>query len=125
MACFLVPVAEAIVTTIAAKVVKSHEIKAEKPLKISKSLNRLSGFLWGGSALLAFEHIWHGEITAWFPFLTAASNPADMAEMFYEMATAGTSMALLVTVVWAAIEIISSKIEKKRSVLTSAEEGTA
>ncbi|MGN0537502.1 MAG: hypothetical protein ACI4M3_05955 [Acutalibacteraceae bacterium] len=124
MACFLVPVAEAIVTTIAAKVVKSHEVKAEKPLKISKSLNRLSGFLWGGSALLAFEHIWHGEITAWFPFLTAASNPADMAEMFYEMATAGTSMALLVTVVWAAIEIISSKIGKKKLSFRKIDEGT-
>lgn len=124
MACFLVPVAEAIVTTIAAKVVKSHEVKAEKPLKISKSLNRLSGFLWGGSALLAFEHIWHGEITAWFPFLTAASNPADMAEMFYEMATAGTSMALLVTVVWAAIEIISSKVVKKKLSFRKVDEGT-
>ena len=36
----------------------------------------------------------------WFPFLIAASNPTDAAEILHEMATAGVTMALLVTAVW-------------------------
>ena len=69
--------------------------------------------LWGGSALLAFEHIWHGEVVPWFPFLTAMSNPADAAKMFYEMATAGVSMALLITVVWFVICRVADIIVKR------------
>ena len=41
MACFLVPATEAIVTTIVAKAVKSHEAKAEEQTKDNKAL-RLS-----------------------------------------------------------------------------------
>jgi len=36
-------------------------------------LGWLTNMLWGGSLLLAFEHVWHGEETPWFPFLTAAA----------------------------------------------------
>ena len=115
MACFLVPATEAIVTTIVAKAVKSHEAKAEEQTKVkalsedklplSKKITRLSGFLWGGSGLLAFEHLWHGEISPFFPFLTAA---------FHEMATVGTSMAVLVTAVWAVLTVVSDKILKRK-----------
>ena len=55
MACFLVPATEAIVTTIVAKAVKSHEAKTEEQTKVktlsedklplSKKITRLSGFL--------------------------------------------------------------------------------
>lgn len=119
MACFLVPMTEAIVTTIASKTLKSHNFKTNKSTKISERLNRLSGFLWGGSALLAFEHVWHGEVTPWFPFLTAASNPV---EMFSEMSTAGVAMALLVTAVWAAVEIVLSQIKKRKTIPENVEE---
>ena len=57
--------------------------------------------LWGGAILLAFEHVWHGEVTPWFPFLTAMSDPQDASEMFHEMATVGVSMSVLVTGIWA------------------------
>lgn len=123
MACFLVPAAEAIVATIAAKAVKSHEAKTgvqtthtaweENPISLSKKITRLSGFLWGGSGLLAFEHLWHGEISPVFPFLTAASNPTDLAVMLHEMATTGTAMALAVTTVWAVTTIVSDRITKR------------
>ena len=66
--------------------------------------------LWGGSGLLAFEHLWHGEITPFFPFLTAANDPADTAEMLHEMATSGSAMAILVTAVWAVVAIAADKI---------------
>ena len=123
MACFIVPAAEAVVTTIATKVMKSKEgnpetVKiqldgAEEKLPFSKKFSWLNKLLWGGSALLAFEHVWHGEVTPWFPFLTAASNPADAAEMLHEMSTAGVTMSVLVTAVWAGMLVVSSVIEKK------------
>ena len=56
--------------------------------------------LWGGVILLAFEHVWHGEVVAWPPFLTAMSDAGATAEMLHEMATVGVCMALLITAVW-------------------------
>ena len=122
MACFLVPATEAIVTTIAAKVLakkeKNMEVHHEGSSEIvekshfSRKLGWLNNMLWGGSALLALEHVWHGEVVPWFPFLTAASDAADRAEMLHEMATVGVTMALLVTAVWAGMVIVSSRMEK-------------
>ncbi len=113
MACFLVPTAEAIVTTVIQKTTqkKTSEKAARGPF--ARRLGWLNNMLWGGSALLAFEHLWHGEITPYFPFLTAASDPADAAGMIHEMATSGVAMALLVTVVWIGMVIVSGAAEKK------------
>ena len=124
MACFLVPATEAVVTTIATKVVESKEKKAAgdesalakidaKKNNFSRKMKWLNAMLWGGSALLAFEHLWHGEITPFFPFLTAAADPADAAEMLHEMATSGVGMAVLVTTVWVVMVLVSASIEKR------------
>ena len=112
MACFIVPATEAIVTTVAQKVIKKKEgdNKSETKLRFSEKLKWLNGMLWGGSGLLAFEHLWHGEITPFFPFLTAANDPADTAEMLHEMATSGSAMAILVTAVWAVVAVAADKI---------------
>lgn len=117
MACFLVPGTEAIVTTAAQKILEHHEKKvgAENTLRLSEKMGWLNKMLWGGSALLAFEHVWHGEVTPWFPFLTAASNPADAAEMLREMSTSGVAMAAVVTAVWLGMAAISTVIEKRKS----------
>ena len=122
MACFLVPTAEAIVTTIASAVIKKSK-KNEKEtneyeVKFSDRLGSLNGLLWGGSGLLAFEHLWHGEISPFFPFLTAASDPESKQVMLDEMATNGTAMAVIVTAVWIAtvvIEKIWAKNVKERT----------
>lgn len=126
MACFLIPAGEAVVTTIASKVLESREKEQEKAAlehgvelkemkkeRFSAKLKRLNGFLWGGSALLAFEHLWHGEIQPFFPFLTAAANPADAAEMLHEMSTVGVGMAVLVTVVWGALTFVTNRMENR------------
>lgn len=127
MACFLVSAAEAVITTVATKIIEKKEKErqdltvsfdgetVEKATKIpfSRKLKWLNRMLWGGSALLMFEHIWHGEVVPFFPFLTAASNPEDAAEMLHEMATVGVSMAILVTAVWIGMVIVSSIIEKR------------
>ena len=117
MACFLVPTTEAIVTTIVEKKLKSKEKKQGEENKksivsFSKKLKWLNNMLWGGAILLAFEHIWHGEVVPFFPFLTAASNSSDAAEMLHEMVTTGVMMAVLVTIVWIGMVIVSAIIEK-------------
>lgn len=127
MACFVVPAAEAVITTIATKVVKSKEKEPEtiqvqfdgteiatvEKIPFSRKMKWLSNLLWGGSGLLAFEHAWHGELTAWFPFLSAANNSADLTAMLQEMATTGTTMAVLVTAVWLGMVAVASSVEKK------------
>ena len=126
MACFLIPTAEAIVTTVVRKVIEKKEKQPEEMeilldgipekasrIPFSRKLKWLSNLLWGGSALLAFEHVWHGEVVPWFPFLTAAANPEEAAEMLHEMATVGVSMAILVTLVWLVMLGVSAVIEKR------------
>lgn len=116
MACFLVPAAEAVVTTVAAKAVKKHESKVShkvNEVKLSEKLSWLNNMLWGGSALLAFEHLWHGEISPFFPFLTAASDPAATTAMLHEMATSGVAMSVVVTLAWAGISAAISALQKR------------
>ena len=127
MACFLVPAGEAVVTTIITKVLESKEKKGEAvkvsldgehfetahKIPFTRKLKWLNNLLWGGSALLAFEHVWHGEVVPWFPFLTAAGNASDAAEMLHEMSTVGVTMAILITVVWLGMLAASSVIEKR------------
>ena len=127
MACFLVPAAEAVVSAAVTKKIshdEAHEIENLNGTEVkvydeahripfSYKLKWLTGLLAGGSVLLAFEHIWHGEVTAFFPFLTAMSDPADRAEMFHEMGTVGVSMALLITAVWIGMVLISNAMERK------------
>ena len=116
MACFLVPAAEAVVTTIAKKVISKKEIKnpsENQEINFSEKLSWLNKMLWGGSGLLAFEHLWHGEITPFFPFLTNAADSADRIAMLQEMATSGVGMAVLVTAVWLGMISVVSAREKK------------
>jgi hypothetical protein len=112
VACFLVPMGEAVITTVLQKVVEKKEKEAQVKstsqtgLKWSRKLSWLNRLLWGGVLLLAMEHAWHGEIVPWPPFLTAMSNPAQVGPMLHEMATIGTGMALFVTLVWALLILI-------------------
>lgn len=127
MACFLVGAAEAAAVTVAARALElreqSHEARLtgaphsvsteENPLPWSRRLKWLARLLWGGALLLCFEHLWHGEVVPWFPFLTAAENPADMAEMLHEMATVGVTMAVIVTFVWAMMVLAATHILRR------------
>ena len=56
--------------------------------------------LWGGSFLLALEHIFHGEVVMYPPFLTAMESAESTAEMLHEMGTVGVGMAIALTVTW-------------------------
>lgn len=133
MACFLVGGAEAIVVTVVAQVLKKSEEKKELAVRSkggekavdtlrekqgipwSRKLMWLAYFLWGGAFLLAYEHVWHGEVVPWFPFLTAMNDPGDTAEMLHEMATVGVTMAVIVTVVWALLCVAADLIVKRKA----------
>lgn len=109
MGCFLVSAAAAIGVGVAKHIVKKYEndqmgVQETKVnhTKWSKKLSYLELTLWGGSFLLAGEHVLHGEITPYAPFLTAASNKEDTITMFKEMGTVGVSMLLLLVAAWGA-----------------------
>ena len=117
MACFLVPTAEAVITTITKKVIFKKETEnppGNQEINFSEKLGWLNKMLWGGSAMLAFEHIWHGEITPFFPFLTNATDSAERIAMLQEMATSGVGMAVLVTTVWLGMVSVVSYWQKKK-----------
>ncbi|MDY6050319.1 MAG: hypothetical protein SPI77_07200 [Corynebacterium sp.] len=108
MACFLVPGAEAVIVTGVTKHLEKRAtagelspVEAESKLDLVRKLTWLTNLLWGGVVLLAFEHLWHGEISPVFPFLTAAEDPAELHTALIEMSTVGVGMAVLVTVAWA------------------------
>lgn len=132
MACFLVPAAEAVVVTAAYFAAKKKEQKIQAPklsdssttvsndvkIAVSKKLGWLLSLLWGGVALLAIEHFWHGEIVAFAPFLSAMSNARDTAEMLHEMATVGVAMSVMVTAVWGVFCAVADlKVKQIKSAL--------
>ena len=124
MACFLVSAAEAAVVKVVERVEeKKEEGKQEKSLKVplSRKLKWLTWMLTGGAVLLLFEHIWHGEVVPWFPFLTAMNSAGDTSEMLHEMATTGVCMAAVVTAAWIVMCVCADAIVKRRAAEGSAE----
>lgn len=123
MACFLVPAAEAAVVKAVEKVTEQRTPTGGtahagvRRMGMVKKLKWLSNMLMGGALLLLFEHVWHGEVTFWFPFLTAMDSPAGTVAMFWEMMTTGVGMAVLITAVWVGMVLVTNAMEK--SVLQS------
>ena len=110
MACFTVPLATALA---------AEAVKASLPEKASKNpfaakLGWLGKMMFGGSFLLAIEHVYHGEIVFSWPFLTAVKE-GDTAGMLHEMATRGVAMTVLLVVVWVAMVVASCAIERAGS----------
>ena len=114
MACFAVSAVVGIGTAIARHVVKHHEKKLElegkeqlsekfgSDVKWSKKLGYLELTLFSGSFVLALEHILHGEVVPFPPFLTAASEGTEAAqEMLTEMGTVGVAMLAILLAAWA------------------------
>ena len=123
MACFTIPLAEALVVT-AVKAIAANKHRTDALIAQGKSTEKLESFkkktgwlqkmLFGGSFLLAIEHIYHGEVVLYPPFLTAMNNPEDIPEMLHEMATVGVGMAVLTTAVWAGLLVVSKILSKSK-----------
>lgn len=135
MGCFLAPTTEAIIVTLIKRHLEKKErtanldttdakkaVSSELALAFSHRLGWLTKLLWGGSFLLAIEHVWHGEVVPWFPFLTAMYSPSDIVPMLKEIATVGVSMAVLTTAVWVVMVLVSVRMERKAKALSSVKE---
>lgn len=108
MACFIVPMTLAIgIGAIRKKISTAYHI------------NWLIALLGGGVAALALEHIAHGEVVLYPPFLTAMSSPAETAIMLQEMATIGSAMALVCVTIWAVLVAYASRMERNKSKTTA------
>ena len=127
MACFVVGGGEAVAVTAVRSIVKKKEMErgivdkdgnqltdaAETGICWTRKLGWLCNMLWGGVILLCIEHIWHGEVVPFFPFLSAMATPADAAKMFGEMATTGVAMAVVVTAAWGGLCAVANAIERR------------
>ena len=136
MACFLVPAAEAVVVTAVAYGMKAKEKKVptlndsaikeaanaveDVKIEVSTKLMWLANLLWGGCLLLCYEHIWHGEVVPWFPFLTAMASPDETSVMLSEMRSVGGTMAIEITVVWVLIVLAANAIVKRKPPVSAA-----
>ena len=121
MACFLVTTAAAIGVGAAEYVARHHEkkvenINVEDKLINSKKLGYLELTLWGGSFLLAGEHVLHGEVTYKWPFLTAVSEGPDAAiEMLQEMGTVGVGMLAILVAAWFGGIFLARYLRKRKA----------
>jgi hypothetical protein len=98
MACFIAPLSLGIVTTIFRK-------KIPENLKIGW----LNIMIFGGAIMLAVEHIAHGEIILYPPFLTAIQTAEEIPIMLKEMAVVGGTMTIAIVAIWAIMIYIYNK----------------
>ena len=79
MACFIVPLTQAVATTIYRKVTKQNDSF------VTRNLKTLELMLWGGSIMLLIDNLVNGELFAW---------------NLREVLTIGVPMSVVVTAVW-------------------------
>ena len=115
MACFTAPLAAAIATGIVRRTVAAKDAGTPETISWATKLGWLEKLFFGGCALLAFEHIWHGEIIFQFPFLTGVKN-GETAEVLREIATVGGAMTALIFAIWIGMLIVSARIAKRKPV---------
>ncbi len=97
MACFVVPTGAAIVTT---------AIRKKVPENLH--LDWLNSMLWGGVIMLAVEHVAHGEVVLYPPFLTAG-----VPEVLPEMLKVGIPMTLVIFCVWGIMVMIAAMMRRR------------
>ena len=101
MACFIVPLVQAVATTVYRKR-HAAEIAAPGASVLKHRLPDLEKMLWGGSVLLIVDHIINGELTWRFPFFTALDQVGGGQVMLREILTVGVPMSVVLTLVWVA-----------------------
>lgn len=112
MSCFIVPLAQAMVTSAIRK--SNDNNKRSDRSVLSRHLPALEKMLWGGSVMLIVDHIINGELTWKFPFFTALELEGGGAVMLREMLTVGLPMSLVITAVWAVYAVLK---ERKKTVV--------
>jgi hypothetical protein len=77
-------------------------------------LKLLNIMLWGGVVMLAVEHVAHGEVVPYPPFLTAG-----LSAVLPEIVSVGVPMTLVIVAVWAAFVIALNHIESSKAKASS------
>ncbi len=108
MACFIAPLAEAVVVTIIRRVNK------QPSSALGRQLPSLEKMLWGGTLMLIVDHIINGEVIFKFPFFTALTETDGTALMLREILTVGVPMAAVLTVAW----VVYALIKERKAVQT-------
>lgn len=96
MACFLVPGALAVITTL---------LSRKFPQRYH--VGWLNALLWGGVVMLAIEHMAHGEVVPHPPFLTTG-----LSEIISEMLNIGAPMTASIAAIWSAMVVINLKLSE-------------
>lgn len=110
MACFIVPLTQAVATTIYRRRLEKSSSSSAASSK-AHAFKQLELMLWGGSAMLIVDHIISGELMPVFPFFSALLTEGGTLTMLREMLTVGVPMSLLVTAIWAVM--VALKLRKK------------
>ena len=97
MACFIVPMGLGIITTLLARFF---------PKRLN--INWLNAMLWGATAMLMVEHVAHGEIIPYPPFLTVG-----IMEALPEMLRVGGPMTIVSTSIWALLAAANDIMNRK------------
>ncbi len=115
MSCFVVPLAQAVVTS---AIRKSNEKNNRSDYSaFARHLPALEKMLWGGSVMLIVDHIINGEVTWRYPFFTALEQAGGFQVMLREMLTVGLPMSIVLTAVWVGYAILKER--KNRITVTN------
>ena len=111
MSCFIIPLAQAVVTSTYRKV--NEKTIENSTSALWRHIPALEKMLWGGSVMLVVDHVINGELTWRFPFFTALENAGGGAVMLREMLTVGVPMSLVITALWAVYALAKERRRKK------------
>lgn len=101
MACFLIPMGLGIVTTLLARFLPKRW-----------NVGWLNAILWGAVAMLAVEHVAHGEVIPYPPFLTAG-----ILDVLPEMISVGVPMAAFSAALWASLVVANEYMAKNTGMI--------
>ena len=99
MACFIVPLVQAVATTVYRKRHAAEIAGPDAPV-LKHRIPDLEKMLWGGTLMLIVDHVINGELTWRFPFFTALDQVGGGLTMLREMLTVGVPMSLVLTAAW-------------------------
>ena len=112
MACFIVPMVQAIATSAYCRI-GSKSIASPDASPLHRNLPALEKMLWGGTIMLIVDHIISGELTWRFPFFTALNAEGGLHVMWQEMLTVGVPIALAATLVWVVYAVAKDARNRK------------
>ena len=108
MCCFLVPLAQAVATSIYRRNNRNAINSAEATL-LKRNIPALEKMLWGGSVMLIVDHIINGELIWRFPFFTALTEVDGTAFFLKELLTVGLPMSLALTFCWLGVNLVKAR----------------